>query len=366
MPSPTSSASMAPTALPTPTPGAQVIGLASNGVHCLALRNNGTVWAWGANYDGQLGNGISDDIPSFPTPSKIPELDNVTAVAAGFSHSLAIRQDGTVWAWGANTEGQLGDGTQVTRSRPMQVEGLTDVVAVAGGAYRSVALKSDGTVWAWGSAENVDLRADATPVGLLPTQVPGLRDIVAVAAGHVHTLALASNGAVWAWGSNSGGELGDGTTTDLQTPVQTVQLDQVIALAAGGSQSVALKADGTVWQWGLDGTVTPRQIQNLPDIIAISAGYQHVLALQSDGTVWAWGTNGNGELGDGTYSLHTYTYRPSAVVDIKDIVGIAAGGMHSLAFQDDGTVWAWGGNVAGQLGNNEVRRQLTPAPVLFP
>jgi hypothetical protein len=262
----------------------------------------------------------------------------MVAVAGGGSHSLAVKSDGTVWAWGANWSGQLGNGTNTSSNVPVQVTGLSGVVAVAGGGNHSLALKSDGTVWAWGSG----LLGDGTTTNSnVPVQVTGLSGVVAVAGGVDHSLALKSDGTVWAWGY---GLLGDGTTTNSNVPVQVTGLSGVVAVAAGWDHSLTVKSDGTVWAWGRNslgqlgnGSNTdsnvPVQVTGLSDVVAVAAGDYHSMALKSDGTLWAWGWNIYGQLGNGS---RTDSNVPVQVTGLSDLVAVAAGVYHSLALKSGG------------------------------
>jgi uncharacterized repeat protein (TIGR02543 family) len=175
-----------------------------------------------------------------------------TSIAGGGYHTVALKSDGTVWAWGYNRSGQLGDNTTTNRWTPVQVSGLTGVTAIAGGGYHTVALKSDGTVWAWGYNEYGQLGDNTQTQRLTPVQVSGLTGVTAIAGGKYHSVAIKSDGTVWAWGSNSGGQIGDGTTTSRSIPVPVSVLTGVTAIAGGGYHSVAIKSDGTVWAWGLN------------------------------------------------------------------------------------------------------------------
>ena len=181
-------------------------------------------------------------------------LNGLIALATGDYHSLALKSDGTVWAWGYNYYGQLGDGSTTSSTTPVQVSGLSGVIALAGGYSHSLALKSDGTVWAWGSNYSGQLGDGSTTSSTTPVQVSNLDGVVALAAGSYHSLALKSYDTVWAWGYNYYGQLGDGSTDsstgNRSTPVQVSGLRGVIALAGGGYHSLALKSDGTVWAWG--------------------------------------------------------------------------------------------------------------------
>jgi len=308
--------------------------VAAGGYQSMALKSDGTVWAWGNNVYGQLGDGTTTNRS---TPVQVGGLSGVVAVAAGAYHSMALKSDGTVWAWGRNFGGSLGDGTTLDRSTPVQVLGLTGVSALAAGRWYGMALKSDGTVWAWG-ANGYGQLGDGTKANRsTPVQVIGLTGVSALAAGELSSMALKSDGTVWTWGYNGYGNLGDGTTTNRSTPVQVLGLTGVSALAAGYDRSMALKSNGTVWAWGMksgDGTptarLTPVQVLGLTGVSALAAGANHSMALKSDGTVWAWGNNGAGQLGDGT--TNSYQLTPVQVIGLSDrmVTKIAAGYLHSM------------------------------------
>jgi YD repeat-containing protein len=195
----------------------------------------------------------------FPTTTIFasPGTSYSSVIAGGREHTIALKNDGTVWTWGYNGSGQLGDGTALdnsaSRSAPIQVSGLSGVVAIAAGENYTIALKNDGTVWTWG----------ATPGGSLPVQVSGLSGVKAIAGGAQHLIALKNDETVWTWGSNDFGQLGT-TTPGSLTPLQVSGLSGVKAIAAGGFHTIALKNDGSVWTWGMnrkgqlgDGTTSP-------------------------------------------------------------------------------------------------------------
>jgi alpha-tubulin suppressor-like RCC1 family protein len=344
---------------------ALVFTLAATG----AGAQSATVWAWGYNEYGQLGDGTNSDRN---VPVAVSGLSGVVALGAGGRHSLAVKSNGTVWAWGDNWAGQLGDGTNTNSNVPVVVSGLSSVTAVAAGIYHSLALKSDGSVWSWGWNLYGQLGDGTTTNSNVPVAVSGLTGVVAVAAGEDHSLALKSDGTVRAWGANDVGQLGDGTYTNSTTPVAVYGLTGVVAIAAGRFHNLALKSDGTVWAWGYngygqlgDGTSewrrnVPVAVSGLSGVVAVAAGDYHSLALKSDGTVWAWGGNGWGQLGDGT---NTNRNVPVAVSGLSDVVAIAAGYYHSLAIKSDGTVRAWGWNVHGQLGDGTNTDSNVPVAV---
>ncbi len=350
--------------------------------HSLALDVDGLVWAWGSNGDGRLGDGSTTQRT---TPVRVAGITGVTAIAAGSAHSLALRVDRTVWAWGSNANGQLGaDPATTPRSfLPIEVAGISDAISIAGGGNHSVAAKSDGSVWAWGSNSNGQLGDETTTQHSAPAQARDLSGaylsaVVAVAAGQTHSLALKNDGTVWAWGANGGGQLGDGTTTQQLTAVQVRDvsggyLSDVVAVAAGQSHSLAVRSDGTAWAWGAndkgqlgDGTTTPRptavQVRDetgayLTQVVAVASRKNHSYALKSDGTIWACGYNGSGQLGDGSTTQRTQAVR---VGTLSDMTALAAGDSHGLAVAADRSVWSWGGNSYGQLGDGTTSQRVSP------
>ncbi len=295
----------------------------------VALLADGTLWGSGNNFAGQLADGTTQYRVA---PQQIPGLSRGKAISASFwSHILVLRDDGTVWAWGKNDQGQLGDGTKKDRFTPAQVRGLSDIVRVSASNQGSLALKADGTVWVWGAnccGEAGDGKqalntGDAEAYRLIPTQVHDLDQVVAVSAGDNHHLALRADGTVWSWGLGKLGENGTGQLTNQLLPIQVPGLSHVVALDAKGQNfSVALKDDGTVWAWGsnsmgrlgvseITSSTNPVQVPALSEIVAISSGLSHLLAMRRDGTVLAWGWNNNGQLGDGTLKDRS---RPVALV----------------------------------------------------
>ncbi|MBI3500578.1 MAG: T9SS type A sorting domain-containing protein [Bacteroidetes bacterium] len=334
--------------------------IAGGGLHSLAVCSDGIVRVWGANYNGQLGDST---LPNTAVPMQINSLSGIISVAAGACHSLALKNDGTVWAWGRNQVGQLGDGTTNTNACQckgvVQVSGLSGIIAIDAANHHSHALKNDGTVWSWGLNTFGQLGDSTTINKSSPVQVKGLTGIIAIATGNAYSLAVKNDGTVWAWGLNNNGQLGDGTTIDKWTPVLVSSLTGITAIAAGTVYSIALKNDGTVWAWGNNlsgafgnGTNTNSSvpIQVNTGISAIAAGsYDYSLFLKKDSTVWACGDNTEGQLGDGTT---TNRWNPVQSGSLNSIIAIAAGDLyHSLAMKKDSTLWAWGYNVEGGLGD---------------
>ena len=340
----------------------------AGGYHSLALKEDGSVWSWGLNSNGQLGGGST---MGRAAPEQIVGATDAVWIAGGGKHSVMVKQDGTVWATGYNNYGQLGDGTTTDRLSMVQVSGLTGAVRAAANEYHSLALKEDGSVWSWGYNNYGQLGNNTTTNRSTPVQVFSLSGVAQIAAGFYHSLALKSDGTVWAWGYNQFGQLGNNATVNQARPVQVSTLSGVVGIAAGAYQSYALKADGTVWAWGYNSygqlgnsaTVNqtrPVQVSGLSGVVGIAAGFYHGLAVKSDGSVWSWGYNNDGQLGDGSA---TNRLVPVRVQQLDGIAAVGGGTYHSLALGSDGRIWAWGHNVYGQLGNGQTANSSVPVAV---
>ncbi len=349
--------------------------------HSLALKSDGTVYTWGYNGEYQLGDGTTEDKT---TPVNV--LNGVTDIAAAETCNFALKPDNTVWGWGSSYSTGNGYyaylGSEYSEAAtPVLLRNLSESRTIACGKSHTLALKSDGTVWTWGYNIYGQLGNGTFTNSTVytPIQVSGIRGVLSIAAGGNiavdscgHSLALKSDGTVWAWGYNGYGQLGDGTIENKNVPVQVIGLSGIVAIASGDYHNLALKSDGTVWAWGYngygqlgDGTTEekiPVQVSGLNNVIAISGGAHHSLAVKSDGTVWAWGENTYGQLGNGTFTSSN-VYTPIQVSGIGSITAIAAGATHSLAQQSDGTVWAWGSNYYGQLGDGTTEDKNTPTQV---
>ena len=329
--------------------------LAGGYAHSLAVSTDGVAWAFGPNSYGQLGDGTNT---ASLTATQVTGLTGAVQLAAGDSHSLAVVSGGAVYAWGYNGWGQLGDGTYANKKTPTLVAGLT-AASVSGGGLHSLAVATNGTAWAWGAGQYGRLGDGSTTDRVSPVQVTGLSNVSKVAAGGSFSGAVLTDGTVRTWGLNSSGELGLGDTTNRSTATQVSGITTASAMAAGDYHMLVLLANGTVRAWGWnwwgqlgDGTWTDRTspvtVSSLSGVTAIAAGYAHSLALKSDGTVWAWGINSNGQLGDGTTM---YRLTPTQVPGLSNIVAIAAGTYHSMALASNGVVWTWGQNTSGQVGD---------------
>lgn len=349
--------------------------LAGGQAHTLAVNADGTVSAWGNNSAGQLGNGT---LTNSAAPVTVNGLSGVSAVTAGDTSSYALTSSGTVYAWGDNYAGQLGNGTTNTSTIPVQVSGLSDIDQIAAGNDHVLALKSDGTVAAWGLNNAGELGTGTTTSSATPVTVPGLSHVVQVAAGGLprtagHSAALEADGTVWTWGYGKHGQLGQGSNSTSPVPTQVPGLTGVVQIAASGDNTYALKSDGTVYAWGDDeygqiGNPSAANNQNTPmqagisDATSLSAGATAAAVIKSDGTVWDWGDNNTLQLGDeGACGKTCVT--PVQAIGLTSTAVIAGGYVHSLAETTDGTIWAWGGNSAGQLGDGTTLVPLDPETV---
>ena len=320
--------------------------------HSLAIMEDGSLWAWGSNLHGRLGDGTTTD-----RNSPVHIKNNVAAVSAGNMFSMAITNDGALWAWGSNLSGRLGDGTTTNRHSPVHI--MDNVVAVSVGGLFTMALTNDGGLWTWGGSAYGAL-GDGTIVSRhSPTRIK--ENVVAISAGSNHAMAITNDGGLWAWGSNMGHALGTGRAGmgSQNTPVR--MKEDVVAVSAGDIYTMAITVDGGLWAWGSnnrgklgDGTTTNRRtpVRIKENVAAVSAGLSHTMAITTDGGLWAWGGNLLGALGDGS------TINRHSPIRIKEnVAAVSAGGDFTLAMTYDGGLWAWGN---GRLGDGTTNRSNTP------
>lgn len=336
--------------------------------HSVALRENGTLWTWGRNNFGQLGNGTSK---SASTPQPIHNDATWRVVSAGDEYTAALRADGTLWTWGRNGFEQLGNGTNRNSNSPQLIQPNVTWQTVAAGGAHTLAIRDDGTLWVWGYNNNGQL-GNGT-VTRTNTPQPIQREMLwqAVAAGVAHSVALRDDGTLWAWGDNTSGQLGNGASTNAATP-QAVQTNVTWRnIAAGRSHTAALRSNCTLWTWG-DNTYGQlgngnNLNANVPQLIhsnftwqSVVAGGGHTVALRNDGTLWAWGDNTYGQLGNGTFrSANT----PQPIQSSNTWQAVAAGLYHTVAIRSDGSLWTWGWNDDGQLGRSALTSTNTPQPI---
>ncbi len=350
--------------------------ICAGAAHSLFLCGDGSVKSWGNNNDGQLGNGTNGGAFESYVPVPVSNISGVTAVYGGWGWNFALKNDGTVWAWGSNILGSFGNGNTTSSNVPLLINTLTNVSAIGAApcALSPLALKNDGTVMAWGSNGSGQLGNGTSTDSYIPVAVNSLTGITAVAVGASHAMALKNDGTVWGWGSNFIGQLGIGNNTSVLSPVQINALTNVKAIQLASNTSAALKNDGSVWTSGANsngelgnGTTlssnVPVQLTSLSNVTAISAGNNFFLALKSNGTVWAWGRNNAGQLGNGTNVNSNVVVQ---VNSLSNVTSISAGGEFSHAIKGDGTVWSWGSNGSGQLGNGTSTGSKVPLQIPAP
>ena len=302
------------------------------------------------------------------SPFVLPGITGTVAIAARWDGLTVLKDDGTVWSIGGNKHGSIGDGTTTDTTTLRRVVGLDRITQVHCRSWHCLALRSDGAVWSWGE-NNAGQIGDGTTVDRpTPLMVFGAGNIVAVSTSQQQSLALASDGTVWFWGSS-------GTETS-STPKKILGMTQVKAVASSGGVNLFLKTDGTVWasgyagEGGLGNHSVPNggtfvQVDDISDIVAISANAAMHFALKRDGTVWGWGLNRNGVMGSGDFTRVLFD-APSKVVGLANIIAIEAGDHSAYALAADGSVYAWGGNDVGQLGDNTITDRAAPVRMVGP
>lgn len=329
--------------------------VAGGGAHSLAVDEDGVVWAWGRHNEGQLGTGDAGD-QTRPVP--VPGLENVVSLAANLNHSVALTDTGAVFVWGSNDESQLGLEGQGDQLRPTALEMLSNIDLIAAGQRHTVAVDAEGGVWAWGSNEHGQLGVAGITFAPAPVQIEALPPVIAIAAGAGHTIAVAQDGAVWTWGRGDDGQL----ARDASEPGAVAGL-VATNVAAGKSHSLALAQAGRAWGWGLQslgqvgngeadrgGIVRPTSLVGLDAVAGVSASGNSSAALDGTGVLWAWGDNFSGQLGVGDRADR---FEPTAVQIPAPVVAVDQGIAHTVARDAQGGVWAWGLNSFGQVGSGD-------------
>jgi alpha-tubulin suppressor-like RCC1 family protein len=336
--------------------------------HSFVLKTDGSLWAWGGNMNGEIGDGTTTD--------KYSQVQIGTRewkqVSAGYNHTLAIKTDGSLWAWGFNMLGQLGDGTSAEKHSPIKIGTTNAWKQVSAGYNYSVAVKTDGTLWAWGYNDKGQCGNGSTSTKYAPARIGTTSDWKMVVARNNFTLAIKKDSTLWAWGCNDHGQLGDGTTIDKHAPVQIGTDKDWKTISAGWDHALALKYNGTLWAWGSDNygqlgdttqatRLSPMKVDNSFDWKDISAGNQHSLATKADGTLWSWGYNYYGQLGNG--SDGNAVFIPAQVQGMANCTQIAAGSSYSIVLNPDGSYCGSGVNNAGQLGDGSTSNRFSFACV---
>lgn len=357
---------------PGPTPRLIAKSVTTGGYHSCAQMSDETVRCWGENDHGQVGTGAVGPF-SVPVATQVTNLAGAVDVDAGLLFTCAALAGGTATCWGADEEGQLGDGvigSPAIASSPQPVIGLTGVTAVAAGEHHACAVVTDGAVACWGkdtSGELGDGTVGSPASRATPQLVPGIIDAIDVTTGANFTCVLIAGGSVKCWGNDNGGTLGDGSAgspSNRPTPAPVVDLADASSISAGANFACAGRTTGQVSCWGWDssgqlgdGTAnasaqsTPGTATGISTATAVAAGHFHACATLSDGQIRCWGRDLFGELGDGTVGPNDINPAATTVTGIADGTAVSGGATHTCALRSTGLVACWGSDNAGQLGD---------------
>ena len=359
--------------------------------HACTVLDNASLYCWGQNGDGQLGTGGGQQ--NTPAAVLLPSGRTVTSVSAGEGHTCAVLDNASLYCWGWNGYGMLGDGTFTNRAAPVAVNlpsGRTAVAVSAGGGTTSIghtcAVLDNDSLYCWGhngfgqlgdGTTTQQLTPQLVDLGLGGSDPPDPRSVVSVSAGHEHTCSVMDDGALLCWGSGSSGQLGDGGTTFHAMPneVDLGSGRSAVSVSAGSRHTCAILDDGSLKCWGnnpsgqlglghTQSQLTPSQV-NLGagrTAVAVSGGSSHTCAILDDGSLKCWGMNNYGQIGDGSIATRL-TPRPVNLGLGMMAVEISLGSGHTCAILNDSSVKCWGANYDGQLGDGTQQDRVTPTSV---
>ena len=344
------------------------IAVSAGGAFSCALNNDGDISCWGTNGVGQLGDGTGGTFHDYsPVPVKVVGINDATAITTSLFDACALRQTGTISCWGDNDLGQLGDGTGGNERDvslvPARVQGIDDATAISTSLDHSCALHQNGTISCWGIDLTAQVDDNEEPMSLVPAKVQGIDDATAISTSLDHSCALHQNGTISCWGIDLTAQVDDNEEPMSLVPAKVQGIDDAIAVSAGNEYSCALNNDGTISCWGDndigqlgDGTEEPSSVpvavEGISDATAISTGWSHSCALHQTGGISCWGDSSGGKLGNGqSGDLTDFSSVPVKVASIDDAVAISAGIIHSCALRQNSTIYCWGDNSYGQLGD---------------
>jgi alpha-tubulin suppressor-like RCC1 family protein len=349
--------------------------------HSLALTAHGRVWAWGYNSSGELGDGTNANRLA-PVPLlSAAGMSKIVAIASGYSFSMALDENGALWAWGSNSQRQISRDAMSFARTPIRINLPTPIVRFACGDYHSLAVDRNGKLWAWGGNSDGQLGAGHNSLveGFIEVTKPqGMGNVSFLAACGNSSYAIDIAGKAWAWGANWNGQLGDSSNSSRYSPVAistSTGLSSVKSIAPGESHALALAADGSIWAWGNNGdgrlgtgnsisSNKPVKLTGLLLANALAAGRLHSLAVSPAGQVLTWGRNFNGQLGINSTTASNAPVLTAAVTDWSSLIKVSGGGIHSAALKSDGTVWTWGNNAHGQLGHGNTLQRTVATRIL--
>jgi alpha-tubulin suppressor-like RCC1 family protein len=347
--------------------------MSGSGYGGMGIKTDGTLWTWGYNASGQLGDGTT---VAKSSPIQIGSSTNWASLTTSGTHNVAIKTDGSLWGWGRGYNGGLGLGDTNNRSSPTQVGSLTNWLRICSGQYTTLAVKTDGTLWAWGDGGAGRLGLGDITNRSSPTQVGALTNWSKIANGGNFSLAVKTNGTLWGWGSGNSGRLGLGNTTYISSPAQVGALTNWSSVAGGGGCGIAIKTDGTLWalggfnasgNLGLGNTTyysSPKQVGSSTTWSSVLANAGTIMAVKTDGSLWAiGGYNALGALGLGDTNNRSSPNQVGALYNWSSF-STPGGGSYSIgAIKTDGTIWTWGRNASGQLGIGDTNDRSSPTQV---
>lgn len=340
--------------------------------HTLAIKNDGTLWAWGSGAYGQLGNGISNQTSYVPI--QIGTDTNWTEVYTSSLTCFAIKENGSLWAWGNNLGGQYGNGTTTQSFVPIQIGNEYDWKMIASNSFCTIGIKTNGTMWGWGQSDYGLLGNGTGQDSFIPIQIGTSTNWKQVSAGTYHCLAIQNNGSLWAWGYNQGC-FGNGTVMSSQIPIQIGTQTNWLEVSGGNAFTTAIKTDGSLWVAGTNSSGehgngtnegysnTFLRIGTANNWSKVYSGWASILAIKNNGTLWAWGTNFSGNLGIGTNSN---AYTPTQVGTSNQWKMASIYSSNSGGIQNNGNLHMTGENGIGQNGNGTNQDNNTPTEVTCP
>ena len=345
-----------------------------NTVHrsVFAVKSDGSLWAWGNNSNGQLGVG---DKKERLKPVRVQGPGNVSTIISGSKSTFALTKDGSLWAWGNNKTGVLGVGDTREHLKPSRVQGLDGVSSISTEGFSSYAVKRDGSLWAWGDNWDGQLGLSDKNGRLTPTRVNGVDNVSSVTSKYGSVFAVRKDGSLYAWGYNYLGQLGVGDKNDHLAPTRVTGLDDVSTVdvfdtGENGSRSVfAVNHDGSLYAWGSgwlgvgdeDEHSAPVRVQDVGAVASVNSYGGATYVIGNDGSLYAWGANDFGELGVGDEDEHSTPARVQGVGAVSAVD--SSDGYSAFAVAKDGSLWVWGGNEDGQLGVGDTEDRLTPTQV---
>ena len=332
---------------------------------------SGSIYMWGFNGGGQLGQGNTTTTSS---PVQVGALTNWVLASVAASFCAAIKTDGTLWTWGGGYFGQLGQnsaGGTANRSSPVQVGALTNWSKVSAGNNFCIAIKTDGTLWSWGAGATGRIGQNNINNLSSPVQVGALTNWASVSSGFSFATAIKTDGTLWSWGTNSNGELAQDNLLAASSPVQVGALTNWASVSAGRYFCGAVKTDGTLWMWGYNGsgrlgqnntinTSSPVQVGALTNWSKVSPSFPFCAAIKTDGTLWTWGSYSNGVLGQNNT---TSLSSPVQVGALTDWSKVSSGSSFCVAIKTDGSLWSWGQGQYGRLGQGSTANQSSPVQI---